>query len=162
MALNRRSMLFVLLILLLVAAPSAALAANPHFIYAKDSVNSAGALVVAFKEAGLGGGQTITYRLSSDASAVYGCVNRGGNRPRAGNKTSVVGPVAASIERTAAKNGQITATIVAGPLPPPLTFSCPPGQSMVLVSVSYADVVLTDTTNGVWRVLPDVARTFWP
>jgi hypothetical protein len=40
-------------------------------------------------------------------------------------------------------------------------FTCPSGQRLVLASVSYGNVVLTDTTNGVTANLPDVSRTFF-
>jgi hypothetical protein len=33
--------------------------------------------------------------------------------------------------------------------PPPSDISCPPGQSLELASVSYTNVIITDTTNNV-------------
>jgi len=45
------------------------------------------------------------------------------------------------------KNGQVTASLTVSP--PPSDITCPPGQSLELASVSYTNVVLTDTTNDV-------------
>jgi hypothetical protein len=47
----------------------------------------------------------------------------------------------------------------AGPLSSDV-FTCPSGQTLVLASVSYTSVVLTETTNGVAATLADVSRTF--
>jgi hypothetical protein len=41
--------------------------------------------------------------------------------------------------------------------PPPSDISCPPGQSLELASVTYTNVVLTDTTNN---VVQPIAGTF--
>jgi hypothetical protein len=40
-------------------------------------------------------------------------------------------------------------------------FSCPGGQRLVLASVSYTNIVLTDTTNNVSTTAPDASRTFF-
>jgi hypothetical protein len=41
---------------------------------------------VSWHEAGLGDNQNIDYRASADVSAVYTCLNGGGNHPKAANK----------------------------------------------------------------------------
>jgi hypothetical protein len=57
-----------------------ALADSPHFTKATASTDSKGNLVVTFKEAGLGNTATTEHiTVSADASAEYGCFNRGGN-----------------------------------------------------------------------------------
>jgi hypothetical protein len=124
-----------------------ALAQNEHFIFARASLNNNGTLTVSFKEAGLGTNQLITYVASADATATYVCVNRGGGNPSASNKTTVAGPVSATGQFSSGKNGQVTASLTLSP--PPSDISCPPGQSLELASVSYTNVTLTDTTNGV-------------
>jgi hypothetical protein len=124
-----------------------ALAQNEHFIFARGSLNNNGTLTVNFKEAGLGTNQNITYTLTADATATYVCVNRGGANPSAQNKTTVAGPVSATGTFNSGKNGQVTASLTVSP--PPSDISCPPGQSLELASVSYTNVTLTDTTNGV-------------
>jgi hypothetical protein len=133
----------------------AALADSPHFIRASGSLNNDGSLTVNFKEAGLGTNQLIDYTLTADATATYVCVNRGGANPSAQNKTTVAGPVSASGSFSSGKNGQVTASLTVDP--PPSDISCPPGQSLELASVSYTNVMLTDTTNNVFIELGDFA-----
>lgn len=138
------------------AAP--AFAAAPKFHSATSSVNNAGALVVSFDERGLGN-NNIDYTLTADGSAVYACINGGGNHPKAANKETINAEVSAagSFEP---KNGRVVASLAAGP-PSAGSFSCPEGQSLVLASVSYANIVLTDTTNNVSTPVPNVSRTFF-
>jgi len=137
------------------AAPASADA--PKFHSATSSVNNAGALVVSFDERGLGN-TNIDYTLTADATAVYACINGGGNHPQAANKETVNAEVSAggSFEP---KNGRVVASLSAGP-PSAGDFSCPSGQRLVLASVSYTNIVLTDTTNGVSTSVPDASRTF--
>ncbi len=133
----------------------AALADSPHFIRATGSLNNDGSLTVNFKEAGLGTNQNIDYVLSADGTATWVCVNRGGANPSARNKTTVNGPVTATGTFNSGKNGQVTASLTVNP--PPSDISCPKGQSLELASASYTNVVLTDTTNGVFIELGDFA-----
>jgi hypothetical protein len=136
---------------------STALAAAPKFHSATSSVNNDGALVVNFDERGLGN-ENVDYTLTSDATALYACINRGGKNPEAANKQSFEGQVSGggSFE---VKNGRVVASLTAGPLLAP-QFTCPPGQRRVLASVSYTNIVLTDTTNNVSTSVPDASRTF--
>ena len=134
-----------------------AFAASPHFINAADSINfDNGNLTCSWKEAGLGNNQNVTYSCSATADAVYVCVNRGNANPSASNKTDVSDDVSAEGTFNSGKNGQITASLVVNP-PDAGTFSCPPGQSLELARVSYTNVLLTDTTNGISIALADQA-----
>jgi hypothetical protein len=143
-----RRMIVVLTALFATAALAVpAFADSPHFIRAAGTLNADGTVTVSFKEAGLGTNQNIDYVLSADATATYVCVNRGGANPSAQNKTTVSGPVSATGTFSSGKNGQVTASLTVSP--PPSDISCPPGQSLQLASVSYTNVTLTDTTNGV-------------
>ena len=137
----------VMSLALLAMMATAAFAQNEHFIRASGSLNNNGSLTVSFKEAGLGTNQNIDYALTADATATYVCVNRGGANPSAQNKTTVAGPVIATGTFNSGKNGQVTASLTVSP--PPSDISCPPGQSLELASVTYTNVVLTDTTNNV-------------
>jgi hypothetical protein len=134
---------------------AAAAADAPKFHSATSSVNNAGALVASWDERGLGN-TNIDYTLTADASAVYACINGGGKHPQAANKETVNAEVSAtgSFEP---KNGRVQASLTAGP-PSAGSFSCPNGQRLVLASVSYTNIVLTDTTNGVSTSLPDASR----
>jgi hypothetical protein len=130
-----------------VAVAMPAQAVSPHFIRATADLSGAN-LVVNFKEAGLGTNQLITYVASADSTATYVCVNRGGGNPSASNKTTISGPVSATGTFNSGKNGQVTASLTLNP-PGPGTFSCPPGQSREIAQVSYTNVAVTDTTNGI-------------
>lgn len=137
------------------AAPAAA-AVAPKFASATSTVDASGALVVSFDERGLGN-TNIDYTLTADATAVFACINGGDNHPQAANKETVNAEVSAngSFEP---KNGRVVASLSAGPLGAG-SFACPPGQILVLASVAYINVVLTDVTNNVTTSAPDASRT---
>ena len=153
---RRVGIIAILSVMLVAIAASVALAAAPKFHSATSSVNSAGALVVNFDERGLGN-ENIDYMLTADASAVYACINKGGHNPDAANKQTVNAEVSgnASFEP---KNGRVVGSISAGP-PSAGGFTCPKGQRLVLASVSYTNIVLTDTTNNVSTTVADASRT---
>jgi len=152
-------------LLVLATTPGTSFATSgAHFFSATSSVattgTNIGALVVNFDEAGLGNiSGEVAYTLSADASATYACINGGGNHPKAANKETVNGPLTASGEFTPAKNGRVIASLTAGPLGAG-SFSCPSGQTFVLASVSYTNIVLTDTTNGVSITVANISHTF--
>jgi len=142
-------------------AAGPALATSPHFVKTSASgISSTGTLTVNFKEAGLGDNQQITYVLSADSTAVYACINHGGNHPQASNKETVSGPVSATGTFSSGKNGSITASLTIAP-PPAGDFSCPGNQRLVLASVSYSNVSLSDTTNGVSETFGTFSRVFF-
>jgi hypothetical protein len=150
--------LFVFLFALLVALfmfTTTAQAVSPHFVRA-DAQLSGTNLVVNFKEAGLGTNQLITYVAAADSTVTYVCVNRGGANPSAQNKTTISGPVSATGTFSSGKNGQVTASLTVNP-PGPGSFSCPSGQSLEIAQVSYSNVTITDTTNGITE---SIAGTF--
>ncbi len=157
----KRGVVIVLsIVMALVLTVTPVMAASPHFINASASVDNAGNLVVSWKEAGLGDNQLIDYVASANASGFYACINGGGNHPQAANKEAFEGPVSGSGTFNSGKNGQITASLTVAPPPSPLT--CPNGQRLVLACVTYSDVALTDTTNGITANIPgSVSRTFF-
>jgi hypothetical protein len=114
-------------------------AQNPHFLRCSASgVNSDGTLNVCFKIAGLGSNQTLDVTATAHADAIYGCLNHGQQCPNAANKVEVQADVSATGTFTSGKNGQITACLTVDP--PPTSLTCPNGQELVLVSVSYTNV----------------------
>jgi hypothetical protein len=156
-----RSLRLILMATALVAAMAFAATASadaPKFHSATSAVNGSGALVASWDERGLGN-TNIDYTLTADASAVFACINGGGNHPQAANKETVNAEVSAngSFEP---RNGRVQASLTAGP-PSAGSFTCPGGQRLVLASVSYTNIVLTDTSNGVSTSLPDASRTFF-
>jgi len=121
------------------------------------TANDDGALVVVIDEAGVGN-ENVTYTLTASAQAVYACINGGDNHPKAANKETVAGQVSTG-GTFSPTNGRISASLTTGPLSAG-AFECPPGHALVLASVSYSDIVLTDATNGVSDNLGSVSRTF--
>lgn len=136
-----------LIALALLGGTTVALAAG-HFVRGPNaSIDSDGNLTISWKEAGLGDTVSVDYEASADATALYQCVNRGGNCPAAANKQQVFGPVVGTGTFASGKNGSITASLTLEP--PPTTLTCPGNQRLELVSVSYTNVALEDTTNNV-------------
>ena len=129
------------------------LADSPHFLYANASINSGGALTIAFKDAGLGTGVTsIAVTLNANATADYQCWNNGGKHPKAGN-----GPVEGPLSNTGnfpVRHGQVTASLTVGP-PSQGSFSCPAGQTLYLMSVTYSSIVVSDATGNSSGATPD-------
>ena len=139
----------------LAAPPSTS---GAHFMSASGSVDSSGALVVTFDEAGVGT-SNIHYTLTADATATYACINGGGNHPKAANKETKSGSVSGGTD-VEPKHGRATGSVSAGPISAG-SFSCPSGQTLVLAAVSYTNIVLTDTQNNVSTTIPDTSRTFF-
>jgi hypothetical protein len=160
-----RTMKMVSFVLLFIAAMSVGvvLADSPHFISASDALSNTenlGDLVVSFKEAGLGTNASISYTAAADGTATYACINGGGNHPAASNKETVSGPITANGQFSSGKNGTISQSLTIEE-PSPGTFSCPGGQTFVLADVSFKNVSITDTTNGVTESnLGDLSRVF--
>jgi len=124
-----------------------------HFQSATASLVGAD-LVATFREVGLGEGN-VTETLSANATAEYACQNNGGQFPNDPRKQSVSGPVSATQDFPVAKNGHVEGSLSISA--PASTLVCPGGQHVVMVSVSYTDVTLTDVTN---QVTADIAGTF--
>jgi hypothetical protein len=138
---------------------AASATSGAHFFSATGSVNTSGALVVSWDEAGVGQEQ-VNYVLSADSTAVYACINGGGNHPKAANKATVSGPLTSPSTGFLPQNGRVRGSISLGPISAG-SFSCPNGQKLVLASVSYTNIILTDTTNNVSTTVADTSRTFF-
>ena len=122
-------------------------ATSPHFLRCDASgVNPDGSLNVSFTIAGLGDNQTLTVTASAHADAIYGCLNHGQQCPNAANKQEVQADVSATGTFTSGKNGSIRASLTVDP--PPATLTCPGGQTLVLVSVSYTNVSVSAPGAG--------------
>jgi hypothetical protein len=141
------------MVLLLGGALSPAMADSPHFVRASAATDGSGNLVVSFKEAGLGTNQNIDYLAGAEATALYGCVNGGGNHPQARNKESFSGPVTATGTFNSGRNGQVTASLTLSP-PGQGALSCPDDMVVSLLQVTYSGVFVTDTTHQVTIEVP--------
>jgi hypothetical protein len=133
-----------------------ALAAMTTFSNVSGTMNGT-SLVVSFTESGLQPNDTTRYILTGNVSALYACVNRGGNFPKAANKRTTVNAEAKGISNlTANQSGVVTGT-VSFTAPTAGSFSCPNGQDMVISSVTYTNVRLHDPT---YSSSTSVAGTF--
>jgi hypothetical protein len=137
-------------------------AASPHFNSCSASgVNSDGTLQVCFKIAGLGDNQTLTVTASATADATYGCLNGGQECPNAANKVNVQDDVSASGTFTSGKNGQITGCLTVEP--PDTTLTCPNGQDLVLVEISYTNASVSAPGAGTCNTSPGTfEKNFFP
>ena len=138
------------------ALPASAVAAK--FFDTAASVNNDGSLTVDFDERGLGNGD-IDYTLTADVDATFACINGGGKNPKASNKRTISSEVSTS-GTFEAKNGRVQASLTTS-APTTGEFACPPGQRLVLASVSYSNIILTDTTNNTSTTVDDVTRVFF-
>jgi hypothetical protein len=111
-------------------------------------------LVASFREVGLGEGN-VTETLSADATAEYACQNNGGQFPNDPRKQSIEGPLSATQDFPVAKNGHVEGSLSISA--PASTLDCPSGQHVVMVSVTYTNVTLTDVTN---QTTVDIPGTF--
>lgn len=134
-------------------------AAGAHFFKKATTatVLDNGALDVCFDEAGLGN-TDVNYSLTATQTSTFGCFNGGGNHPKAANKETSSSTVSNGATFTP-QNGRVQACIDSAP-PTAGSFTCPPGQTLGLISVSYSGITLTDTTNGVSTTAPPTSRTF--
>lgn len=135
---------------------------NPHFLKCSASLNSNGTVNACFKIAGLGSNETITITASATANAVYGCLNKGQQCPNAANKVSVQANVSATGSFTSGKNGSIDDCLTVNPPPPPNTFKCPPGQKLVLISVSYTNVTVSGGGDTCVPTPSTLSANFFP
>src|SRR5919108_298337 len=131
-----RILLSVLALVTMASLSVPVFADSPHFIYASSGINGT-SLTCTFKEAGLGnlGFSSIQITCSASATAIYECVNHGRNHPQAANKETVTAPVSTS-GTFPIRNGQTTGMLTVS-APGPGSFACPPGQDLVLYSVTY-------------------------
>jgi hypothetical protein len=129
---------------------------NAHFIKNATSGSLSGStLNVAFKETGLASGSVETLTTSGTAATTYECVNGGGQNPSASNKHTFVTTESVSGTFTADQNGNINGMeSLTPPSAASLGFTCPPGQTVTFVGVSYSNVSITDSTSGATIALP--------
>ena len=138
------------------AVASPAMAGNAHFIKNATSASLSGSsLVCKFKEAGLESGSVETVTCSATESITYECVNGGGKNPSASNKHTFVTTVSKTGSFTADKNGNVVGSLSLAPASASsLGFSCPPGQTVTFVGVTYSNISIVDSTSGASIAVP--------
>jgi hypothetical protein len=139
-----------------IGATAFAASGNAHFIKSATSGSLSGSnLVVSFKEAGLSSGSTETIQSTANTATTYECVNNGGKNPKASNKTTTVTQVSQTGTFTADQNGNLIGSqTLSPPSATDLGFSCPSGQTVTFVGVTYSNVSVTDLTSGASTSLP--------
>ncbi len=110
---------------------------------------NSGTVKVCFKETGLPNKPT-TYTVKGTVTAAYACRNRGGNCPP-GQDTTIKQTVAVSATYTPDKTGTVSACIHLK-VPKPSSNPCPDEMALVLKSVSWYGLSITDVTNAVGPV----------
>jgi hypothetical protein len=136
------------------------LAQNAHFMSCSSSVNPNGSLSVSFRIAGLGGGASDTITASTTATSTWGCLNGGQQCPNAANKFTSSDQITGQLTVTAGHNGSASGTITLSPKQP--ANFCPHGQKMVLISVTYSDVTLTNSATSDTCTTDGGAANFFP
>jgi hypothetical protein len=120
----------------------------------RGSVASDGVLNVTFTEVGVGN-QSTSFHLRANGDAIYSCadvfwgeIQWGGpswNTPTQDvTLTPVKGKASGSVSHPMASTSTLS--------------PCPSG--LVLDSVSWSNITVTDTTNGSVLAIPDISRTF--
>jgi len=136
------------------------LAQNAHFMRCDSSVAGNGSLSVSFRIAGLGAGASDTITAHTTATSTWGCLNGGQQCPNAANKFTSSEELTGTLTVTAGHNGSATGTISLSPATP--ANFCPHGQRMVLISVTYGDVTLTNSATSDTCTTDGGSASFFP
>jgi hypothetical protein len=122
------------------------LAQNAHFMSCSSQVDNSGSLAVSFRIAGLGTGASDTITASTTATSTWGCLNHGAQCPNAANKFTESEQLSGDLTVKAGHNGSASGTITLSPTKP--SNICPKPQELVLISVTYGDVTLTNSATA--------------
>ncbi len=135
-------------------------AQNAHFMRCSSSVDANGNLSASFRIAGLGAGASDTITATTTATATWGCLNGGQQCPNAANKFTSSEQLSGDLTVTAGHNGSASGTISLSPARP--ADFCPHGQRMVLISVTYGDVTLTNSATSDTCTTDGGSASFFP
>ncbi|GAC1482036.1 MAG: hypothetical protein PVSMB9_07610 [Candidatus Dormibacteria bacterium] len=143
------------------ATPTQGTVTGPHFLdqggFSKVAASQNGtdfSQLVSFDEVGLAAGASVNYRVTATATANYAC-----------NSTTVLdqvkqqvasGAVSAAAARSADSSGEVRYVMVVAP-PTPKDTSCPSGYVFGAWKVQFANVLLSDMTNGVSQSIPGMS-----
>jgi hypothetical protein len=121
-------------------------------------VNGNGNLCVSFTEKELF--KEVKYILSAYGTANFDCIHEGGDVHVVASQ-STVSAFLSREESIKPRHGKIEATLCTdNTFPTYGDLNCPLGQNLVLRSISYHNIVLKDTTNGIAVNLSDASRQF--
>lgn len=150
----------ILSIALLTTLSMAAFASSgTHFTSVSQSINGSGQLVVSFSLVGLGNSAgNVTVTVSGESyTADWGCVNGGGNHPKATNKSTSSGGVVATGDFPVSSNGHASGSLTTSPAPS-TTNTCPGGMTLKLLEVTYSGGTISG--GGASATLPAIHRIF--
>ena len=135
---------------------------NPGFIGATSSIVRDGDLLVTFKETGLVAAQMINYSVTADAIGRYQWYNKSG-KTRGQSLPADTRLATGSCNFLTDKTGQVAAKIgcVGSIPPPPRAFldTSHAATRIAKLTVTYHNIVLTDSTSGVAIPVGDVTAT---
>lgn len=127
------------------------------FDYATASSSNLGALIVAWKQHGVGNND-IHYQIAVAKTTIEsGCFNGGSNHPSATNKEESSAPTVADVTLRP-RNGGIE-TSFTFPTPAASDF-CPEGQAALVMSALYEGISLLDVTNDILAPLAPTTVSF--
>ena len=116
----------------LILGSTAVLAANAHIVGNPSTTVSGNSITFSASVAGLGNVETATFNLEGTIDVSSRCYTRSGNKPQAANKQETIH--VDSTETFDVRNGRTNATFTIAPIS---TLGCPPGQRVVIESVTY-------------------------
>ena len=103
-----------------------------------------------------------TYPQHSRNRPRFELCKRGWKHPSASNKTTITHPQT-SVQLAADKNGKITGSAILDTGAVSMGgFSCPSGQTLVALSATFTNNMITDTTNGVTATDGDISVILGP
>ena len=111
---------------------TAAFAASPHIVGNPSATVSGNSLILSASVAGLGNVDEVDLSVVGTVQVGSRCYTRSGNKPQAANKQETIN--VNQTETFPVRNGRTNATFTVTPLS---TLQCPPGQRVVIESVSY-------------------------
>jgi hypothetical protein len=117
----------------LLMGATAAIAASPHIVGNPTATTSGNSLILSASVAGLGNVPSATFDLVGTVDVSSRCYTKSGNKPQAANKQETI-----SVDQTVTfpvRNGRTNATFTVTPLS---TLTCPPGQNVVIESITYS------------------------
>jgi hypothetical protein len=121
----------------LLMGSTAALADSPHIIGGATTSVSGNSITFSASVAGLGTASTATFDWDGTIDVSSRCYTKSGNKPQAANKQETIN-VDTTTTSDVGRNGRALATLTVAPLS---TLSCPPGQNVVIESVTYSIVL---------------------
>jgi hypothetical protein len=118
----------------LLIGSAAAMADSPHIIGSPTTSVSGNSLTFSASVAGLGNASTADFDWNGTIDVSSRCYTKSGNKPQAANKQETIN-VDATTTSIVGRNGRATASLTVTPLS---TLSCPPGQNVVIESLTYS------------------------